>query len=73
MNRYQKEVHKLVKTDMKVGVSARLGITNYNYSKKLNLKQIRKRKYSIERIVGYRRFLGSAVYQAHLGYIFGEK
>lgn len=72
MNKYQKAVHKVVKTDINCGVSKRLGLSmnDYRFAKKQNLKQIRKHKLTVSDILLFNRSMKTDYHQQRLDFLF---
>lgn len=53
MNKYQKAISKLVKTDMECGIAKRLGCSR-QYTKRRHLNQIRMRNWDVKRILTFK-------------------
>lgn len=68
MNKYQKAVSKLVKTDLECGIAKRLGCSR-QYTKKRHLRQIRKRNWSVKRILTFKNNIKTIEMQHRLDYI----
>lgn len=56
MNKYQKAVSKLVKTDLECGIAKRLGCSR-QYTKRRHLKEIRERNWNVKRILRFKNKL----------------
>lgn len=65
MNKYQKAVSKLVKTDLECGLAKRLGCSR-QYTKRRHLKQIRKRNWSYKRILQFKNSMKTEKVQRDL-------
>ncbi len=72
MNKYQKAVSKLIKTDMECGIAKRLGCSR-QYTKRRHLKQIRKRNWSVTEILRFKNKMKTTELQHDLDRICNKR